>query len=153
MACLGASLLLFEVLLTRIMALTLFANFAFAAIAVALLGMAVGGWLAARDEKLDATARLRRARWALLGAAVACALAVLAAASLPLVPETVQLRQGVANTFRLRQTARRRARGTSSPAPGSAPGAGRSRRSRCCRCAARSMPSAPWCWCSAPPRG
>ncbi len=102
MALLGSGTLLFEVLLTRMMAIALFANLAFGAIAIALSGFAVGGWIASGHEMLDGRTQLRRIRVSLLVAATASLVALLALVAIPLVPEEIGSAGKVAATWATR---------------------------------------------------
>ncbi|MCK6527226.1 hypothetical protein L6R50_06555 [Myxococcota bacterium] len=103
MACLGGGLLLFEVLLTRLLAIVLFSNVAFGAIAMALLGMGLGGWLAALHEKRPDEVRLRRVRTVLIAAAALAAIAFAVATLVPLIPETISRGEKVVWTYSTRK--------------------------------------------------
>lgn len=96
---------MFEVLLTRIAAITLFANLAFAVIALSLFGLAVGSawaerWVGRPDE--DGERAMRRA---LLVAAVVTVLAAVLATKLPLVPAEVFAAGRLMTTFTTRRSA------------------------------------------------
>ena len=105
MFALGAATLMFEVLLTRIAAVTLFANLAFAVIALSLLGLAAGSAWAERRAFPAEEARDRAIRGALLTAALATLISGVLASSLPLVPTEMTAHGSVVSTFTSRRAA------------------------------------------------
>ena len=105
MALLGAAILAFEVLLTRIAAITLFANLAFAVIALSLFGLAVGSAWAERWAKRTAEEADAAIRWALLIAAIVTVASAVLATKLPLVPTEVFANGQLVTTFTTRRTA------------------------------------------------
>jgi hypothetical protein len=105
MFALGGATLMFEVLLTRIAAVTLFANLAFAVIALSLFGLAVGSAWAERATFASEAARETAMRRALLAAAVFTLLSGLVATKLPLVPMELTQQGQVVTTFGARRSA------------------------------------------------
>ena len=105
MAGLGASVLLFEILLTRVLAITLFAHLAFGVIAAALAGMTVGGAIAVRDADKPAEFVSRRAQRLLVAGGVAAILATVAMCFIPMVPADVTVGERVMRSFSTRRSA------------------------------------------------
>ncbi len=88
----SGSLVLYELLLTRVFAVVLFAQFAHLALALALLGIGVGAVAQHLFPRLvPATGLERRAGWIALLLAVAVLIAVIAAIRLPLIPPAVEV--------------------------------------------------------------
>lgn len=105
-ALIAGGTVLFEVLLTRVLAIVLFADLAFGAIAVALLGLGAGSFLAAILRAPDDAGHARNLRRALVLGAAAALLAAALTAWLRLIPDELKgSPQGVANTFSLRRSA------------------------------------------------
>lgn len=105
MFALGAASLMFEVLLTRIAAVTLFANLAFAVIALSLLGLAAGSAWAERKNFAADEDRDRAIRQALLAAAIVALVSAVLASSLPLVPVEMTVHGKLVSTYNTRRTA------------------------------------------------
>lgn len=105
MFALGAATLMFEVLLTRIVAVTLFSNLAFGVIALSLFGLAFGSAWAERSTFDSETERERAIEASLLGAAFSALLAAFLSTQLPLVPRSLGTAGAVAKTFLQRRHA------------------------------------------------
>lgn len=105
MALLGAAILTFEVLLTRIAAITLFANLAFAVIALSLFGLAVGSAFAERWEGRSSEDCEHAIREALFVASISTVLVAVLASKLPLVPAHVFSGGHEVTTFTTRRNA------------------------------------------------
>jgi hypothetical protein len=90
----SGSLILYELLLTRIFAVVLFAQFAHLALALALLGIGIGAVAQHLFPRLVPASGLeRRAGWIALLLAVAVLVAVLAAIRLPVIPPAAEVVQ------------------------------------------------------------
>jgi spermidine synthase len=105
MFALGSATLMLEVLLTRIAAVTLFANLAFGVIALSLFGLAVGSAWAERRSFKSEEERERAIAIALLCAAILTLISALLATTLPLVPEALEYHGKLATTFSQRRNA------------------------------------------------
>jgi hypothetical protein len=105
MFALGAAVLMLEVLLTRVAAVTLFANLAFAVIALSLFGLAVGSAWAQTDSSASEEDQERQIRTSLLVAGAAALLAAILATKLPLVPDELSFQGHSATTFSQRRSA------------------------------------------------
>ena len=101
----GGAALLLEVLLTRIAAVTLFANLAFGVIALSILGLAVGSGVAARRPSMSEEQSEARLRIALLLGAAFALLAALLATHLPLIPAQLSRGSEIAGSFLQRRRA------------------------------------------------
>jgi hypothetical protein len=101
----GGAALLLEVLLTRIAAVTLFANLAFGVIALSILGLSIGSGLAARNSSITDAARERSLRCALVVGAGFALLAALLSTWLPLIPDQLSRGGEIAGSFLQRRKA------------------------------------------------
>lgn len=99
MFALGAATLMFEVLLTRIAAVTLFANLAFGVIALSLFGLALGSAFAERHAPDDDRVLVK----VLLAAALFTLVSAALATKLPLVPDELVYRGKIVSTYTSRR--------------------------------------------------